>query len=808
MRTSVPPIALSLLFFCAASSVGQSTATDPHAIQAGREAAPRSDAAAQDLNSQQSGSTEDGDDCESIVRRIEIAASPMMPENPRTIYLHGKSYRCRKANALALLNRDFGDYQNASMGSGAAVGLNISDGKITSCEVSGGTGYNPNAFLPVQIIDYSYKGSGASAYATTDSSGETSKCVVETPGMNYPAFGVYTKVYSIGADGARGTLQLTNGPFAAAGKVIAGGNGYTSSPTIGVPVNSKLVQCVQYPTVRGTVSNGRVASITSSPGSACTYMGQTTGVVPVCIGGCTGGVQATNLEPEAPKTIGIAIPLRQGVTIDCEGGTIQADYQTGTADLSQLAVVGDPWGDQGQGITIRNCNLGGFVAAWFAGPTQDVLFEHDRFGAEPKHAVGHITQGDGSALALFAPQMNQNTIISESVFLGNAGVICGGVWSSRTGGKGGLGSLGGTDLSLKTDPSAGGSCSGLSMRDNSMYSGANQNPMYYASTFYPPIGSAVWNEYNVPLDTFVERYLWKSQNSPVENPYAPNGSGRCPISGEEKSRAIDWDFGDLTANPNGDPWFPCYRGVSDMALVALSRYGYASAVSVTNLIDTGGARPVILGSFDNSDFSLIRLTVARAYSDPYLPSGVKEEGVVVSQTASTSNNRFGGISGSGPAAARFDQILSVTTLNDTDMSGTLWSGVMSIHGQPSFGMPTWRSSSQSGADYAHCGISGKPAIIVQAGSGVGASATITKGNNCGGTFMVTAGRSPAAGNIAQIKFATAISNTANLTCSVRANGVDLFLGEGTASTDSTGFTALTRIAIPSGTTVFTYNCTY
>ena len=806
---SVPPIALSPLFFCAAFSVGQSTATNQHAIPAGRDAAQKSDAAAQDLNSQQSWPTEDGDDCESIVRKIEIASSPMMPDNPRTIYLHGKSYRCKKANALALLNRDFGDYLNTSMGSGAAVGLNISDGKIASCEVSGGAGYNPNAFLPVQIIDYSYKGSGASAYVTTDSSGATSRCVVETSGMNYPAFGVYTKVYAIGADGARGTLQLTNGTFAATGKVIAGGSGYTSSPPIGVPVNSKLVQCVQYPTVLATVSNGRVASLTSTRGSECAYMGQTTGVVPVCIGGCAGGVQATNLEPEAPKMIGIAIPLRQGVTIDCEGGTIQADYQTGTADLNQLALLGDPWGDQGQGITIRNCNLGGFVDAWFAGPTQDVFFEHDRFGAEPKHSIGHITQGNGSALALFAPQMNQNTIIVDSVFLGNAGVLCGGVWSSRTGGKGGLGSLGGFDLSPKIDASAGGSCSGLSMRDISMYPGANQQyPMYYASTFYPPIGSAVWNEYNAPLDIFVERYLWKSQNSPAENPYAPNGSGRCPISGEEKSRAIDWEFGDLTANPSGDPWFPCYRGVSDMALVALSRYGYASAVSVTNLINTGGARPVVLGAFDNSEFSLIRLTVARAYSDPYLRAGAKEEGIVVSQTASTSNNRFGGISSSGPAAARFDQTLSVTTLNAADTAGTLWSGVMSIHGQPSFGMPTLGSAGQSGADYAHCSMSSKPGIIVQAGSGVGASATIVKGNNCGGTFIVIAGRSPAAGNIAKIKFATPVADTANLTCSVRANGVEVFLGEGTASTDRTGFTALTKIAIPSGTTVFTYNCTY
>src|SRR5271165_6764894 len=104
MSTSVPPIALSILFFCAVFSVGQSTAINQHAIQAGREAALKNDAAAQDLNSQQSGSTEDGDDCESIVRKIEIAASPM-PDNPRTIFLHGKNYRCRKANALALLNR-------------------------------------------------------------------------------------------------------------------------------------------------------------------------------------------------------------------------------------------------------------------------------------------------------------------------------------------------------------------------------------------------------------------------------------------------------------------------------------------------------------------------------------------------------------------------------------------------------------------------------------------------------------------------------------------------------------------------------
>jgi len=788
-------------------TLGQTTTTQNRDLPPNQEGNPSF------YNSAGLGTNENGDDCDKIVQQIYLAAS-QTPGTPRVVKLGGRHYRCTAPHGYALLPRDYGDYLSTSSGTGAFVSLNIVSGKVTGCTVSGGTGYNPNAYLPVQIVDVTYRGSGASVYVQTNSRGVPSNCTVEFGGVGYPQYGVLTRVFPVGADGATGYCTLTSGTMGTC-TVSTEGNGYTSFPASGFPIGSTLLQCSSIPTIGGTVSGGQVATLTSTAGSGCAYNSASSATVPVCIGGCVRGVQATNLKPEAAQEIGIAIPLLKGTTIDCEGGYVQADYLDGLANTSELAVFGDPWGDQAEAITVKNCNIGGFADFWFAGPVSDVFLDNNHYAGQPKGGLpGVIASGPGSAIGIYMPQVTQNVRISNSIFLGNVGALCGGIWSSRTGGNGGTGSLGGTDVSAKSTVAAGGSCNGLSMENNSMYqaAGNHNNGFFWPNVYLPPLLNIQHNQYNRQLDLFVEQYLWKSQNSPLTNVEAPNGQGTCYSTLTSANRAIDWNFGNIAAKASTDPWFPCYRGISDMAIVALSRNGSPSSVRVANLNNTtGSGRPLVLGSFTNSEFTNFNLIHGRTYADPYLPASTKQEGIIVSQTATTSTNRFGGIyAPSGvitKLAAEYALGISVTTLASPDITGSLWSGIISLNSQPSFNLPTFSFSGAVKANYLDCTGSGNTTLGVLSGAGSGATITPTSSSNfvCGGNFTLVTGTSPSAGAIFSITFPKAFANSNFITCTANLQSGNPY----PVPSSPTVINFDTGTALPASTSLKgTYTCSY
>src|SRR5208283_2020515 len=117
--------------------------------------------------------------------------------------------------------------------------------------------------------------------------------------------------------------------------------------------------------------------------------------------------------------------------------------------------------------------------------------------------------------------------IINPLFLGNTGIVCGGAWTSRTGGNGGLGSNGGIDVSLRSTTAAGGKCNGLHIEGEGMFQagGGNNSAYSWPNPYLPPTLSTQENQYSSILDLFWEQFIWKAQNSPLTNVEAPNGQG-------------------------------------------------------------------------------------------------------------------------------------------------------------------------------------------------------------------------------------------------------------------------------------------
>lgn len=165
------------------------------------------------------GDTAAGDDCEKIDEAIQVAAQGAVA-NSRAIHLDGGNWRCKDAHYLMLLPRDMGDYLNTFLRKGRAqFSLTLIQGRIVSCDISGGAGYNPFSYIIGQVIDYTHMGSGGAVYARADASGTPlpGSCVVEQAGMHYPSMqDVNVLSFAQGADGAIATITLTAGRVSSA----------------------------------------------------------------------------------------------------------------------------------------------------------------------------------------------------------------------------------------------------------------------------------------------------------------------------------------------------------------------------------------------------------------------------------------------------------------------------------------------------------------------------------------------------------------------------------------------------------------
>jgi hypothetical protein len=556
-----------------------------------------------------------GDDCEKIDLAIQAAANGTVATQ-KTIHLAGGNWRCKDTHYLILLPRDMGDYLNTFSGGGAQFSLNIIQGRILSCDISGGSGYNPNSYIIGQVIDYTHKGSGGAVYARADAYGVPlpGSCVVEQAGMRYPSMqDVNVLSFAQGADGAAATITLTAGRVSSAqmvrnGSTMPNGNGYTSIPNTEFPAG---FSCTSNPVIKlalGKVGRSAtaVSGITSTPGSNCTYAGSDAGTVPIFIGGSdpTKTHQAVNIAPEPANVLPCAIQLRPGITVDGDGALLEPDWVTGAYGLTASRVVFcDAYGDQVANAGLRNVTLSAMVGVWLSGSTQNFVMDNI-VGIYSSASSGNtfaIRKGTGGGLLFYAARTGPATYIRNTNTQSPGAIVIGGQWTSRAGNSG-LGSMGGYDVARGT-AERGGSYSSL------VVDGINQTP--YVNPPNPPT-----NSHSAQLDAFFEKYVWKSQNSPTANVNAPNGTGACLSTQPIAVRQVDTGG---SAGGKKSQFYQCYRGVSDMLFVGIPRtFSVSTAVHIRHLEQGGGHRPAVLAAVDQSRIEELSFVLGKSYVDPYV----------------------------------------------------------------------------------------------------------------------------------------------------------------------------------------------
>ncbi len=570
------------------------------------------------------GNSATGDDCAQIDTAIENAyRATTIP--PKVIHLSGGNWRCKDARHLVILPGDKGDYLNTFSGHGAQFSLKIINGKILSCDVSGGVGYNPSSYIIGQVIDYTRRGSGGALFAMADARGVSrpGSCVVASAGMGYLSpRDVNTVSFAQGADGAVATLTLQHGVVTGAnmvsnGSTMPNGNGYTSIPTTGLPTGFKCSVAPSITLTHGTsgLSTTAITGIKSTSGHNCTYKNSDSGTVPVFIGGSdpTGTEQAVNVAPEPIDVLPCAIQLRPGIVIDGDGALLEADWATSAYTLTaSKAIFCDAYGDQADGAGIRNMTLSSIADVWLAGRVSNFTLENVSgiYSAPRGGNSGGTKIGRGGGLLFYAAQTGPNTMFRHVSVQSPGAVVIGGQWTSRAG-TSGLGSMGGYDVARGASE-RGGSFDNLSIEGLSQSNSAGPQ--------VPPYSS-----YSAELDAFFERYVWKSQNSPRTNSKAPNGTGSCFVTLKTSIRQVDTNYGSSSSGQ----FYNCYRGVSDMLFVGIPRLSRMSlAVSLRDLAKVGAYRPAVIASIDRSRIEELSFTQGIPYKDPYIPDHAKALGVV------------------------------------------------------------------------------------------------------------------------------------------------------------------------------------
>jgi hypothetical protein len=597
------------------------------------------------FNAAGDGTYANGDDCDAIDQMLITAAT--IQNLPYTVKLKGKNYLCGKAKYQIILPHNNGDYSIDTAGTGAMFSLTIDpmNGSILSCNVSGGSGYNPNEWVIGQVQDPTRTGSGGAVYAATDNNGVPlpGSCVVRSKGIRYPVKSVMVTAIPQGSDGASVSFTLTAGVASAItvtpnSSAMPNGNGYVH-PTVLLPPGLTCTTGVTTTSLtKGTVGLSTTAIVSvswgSAPPSGCTYNGSNSGTVPVFINASIGGgtQQAVNLVPPAISTLGCAIALRAGINIDGEGAILRADWPTGSyTDGSGLVTFCDPFGDQARQITISNLTSSGIASFWLSDTTQDFYLHNVNcsYGALQNLNFNYHT-GTGGGLCFYAATTGPNTVLDSMLITSPGAILVGGqkvtrgALSSTVSLAGGSGGLGGWTESAAT-ATQGGAFDGLVVR-HIRY--RTQSLSSDQSTSYAlPV-----SQYSSQLDTFIDTFLWKSNLTPLTNTLAPNGTGVCfSTLTQTPNIAIDW-LADITADASTNPEFLCYRGVSGRVFTGLSRSGHTSShVTFDDISMPNSTRSIIEADMTQSTVSNVRpdnTQVSAPFTDPYLPSGTKQLGFV------------------------------------------------------------------------------------------------------------------------------------------------------------------------------------
>jgi hypothetical protein len=294
--------------------------------------------------------------------------------------------------------------------------------------------------------------------------------------------------------------------------------------------------------------------------------------------------------------------------VDGDGALLEPDWVTGVYSLTASKVVFcDAYGDQAVDVGLRNMTLSAMVGVWLSGSTQHFVVDNVS-GIYSSASGGNtfaIRKGTGGGLLFYAAQTGPATYLRNITAQSPGAIVIGGQWTSRAG-TSGLGSMGGYDVARGTR-ARGGSYSSL------VVDGIHQIP--HVTPPNPPT-----NSHSAQLDTFFEKYVWKSQNSPTANVDAPNGLGACLSTQPIAVRQVD--TGDV-ASGAGRSFYQCYRGVSDMLFVGIPRtLSISTAVHIRHLEQSGGYRPAVLAAVDQSRIEELSFVLGTPYIDPYVPASI------------------------------------------------------------------------------------------------------------------------------------------------------------------------------------------
>lgn len=555
------------------------------------------------------------------------------------------NYQHLSTNYLRTLPYDFGDYHgSAGFATQAFANAHFVAGQLNSCTIVGGTKYTANARLPIQILDPQHLGSGATAYVTTDSVGTPSTtCTVTNVGMRYPSSGVIAKVIPLGGDGAAATVTLTSFNLATTATMTANGSGYSDGT--GTHGTTQLVQikipaglnCNGGPVVSFTavVTNGSVTGVNISPSSqVCLYNGSPNGTVPLFFGDTISGgtAQATLLTPETPKNQACSVAIRSGVNLVGVGGpSIYSAYYFSSATSPTLdypEVFCDPWGDQTGSLRfdlssisgmsdhstmpfIEGLEIYGIGGFGLAGYVSEGSFKHMKFHS------GYAVKAAG--FTIYNSELRSaagETVFDDIFFNGITGIVAADNWSTRNPLTHAGGNLGGTQLWHGEF--------GGGIRAYGEAGGLVFNNIHYDTDF---------TQSRTDWITFLDVNYWKTANQPASWPTNSNNllsnlGTSCYTTQTVVPRTTDGSQYGGISNVNY-PYWNCYKpGVEGVVMVQprYSTNAYAAQpVRISGVVGKGLSRPFYQGS--PTFISVTDLNQpfdGGAPPDPYLPSGVKE----------------------------------------------------------------------------------------------------------------------------------------------------------------------------------------
>jgi hypothetical protein len=539
------------------------------------------------------------------------------------------------------LPHDFGDYHGfAGYVTQASVMLQVVNGKIGSCQVFAGSGYAPNAKLPVYVTDSTLQGSGGYATVQTDASGTPTGCTIVQAGMNYPPRGVVAQVVPLGGDLAVATAVLSSNTFSTGQNPIIitppnGGSGYAHYTTTTVPVNAAGLTiagtglvCTSYPSFTATLTGSSVSSVNVvTSGTNCTYAGSANATVPLVFGASCGGAQCTLLTPEAVNNMPCGVALINNLTIEGVGNpVITTNWDRSSANTSQMIAFCEPTGQQSTNITIKNLTIDdAFMGFYFPLEVHHLTMDNVTFGIPPSQVafpihVFSFSGGTPSATTINHTTNNTNvgadppalvSVISNITDYGDSGITCGGEWIGRSGA--GYAAVGGSPVGPANTMPGGyqtmllGAWYQASSKGDGFYSYGHVNNFDAVSpcgnvrvenwVFKPFVSHSTSTD---NLDAFWEQYIWKTQNGPANSvtftnasnflsnglASVSNGGLGCKFLQTVTDRTVDYQFGNAAAvtsspgNVGNYPFYQCFSPITYSPFVFTPRY--SGNTSVTN----------------------------------------------------------------------------------------------------------------------------------------------------------------------------------------------------------------------------------